>query len=192
MARLLSRNISTAAAYTLVDLGSLEDDELRKDIIEDANAGGGNYGIRVVEEVVNGGARAPLYGYYRDGPDADKWNAAKKELGLSATDVDDSTVAAGAGGLPVDPRREAALREQAAQTAEAEADRIRAGEDAEVLAVTGETDSASTVRGGADSATDSHPTNIVDSTLDPDATNRVEDADAAEKPKAKSTTKTPK
>ncbi len=187
MARRLSNPALSSAAYTLVDLSDL-DDETRKDIIEDASAGGGNYGVRVVEEVVNGGASAPLYGYYKDGPDAERWAKAKKELGISATEVDDGEVSSGAGGPSTDPRREAALREAAAQRVEAEADRIRAGEDAEVAAITGEETS---VRAGANSATDNHTTNIVDSTLDSDAENEVNDVASSSKA-AKPKTKTPR
>lgn len=177
------------AAYTLVDISELPD-EIRDDIIEDANAGGGQYGIRVVEESVNGGARAPIYGYYRDGEDAERWTKAKKKFNLSAAEVDDGDVV-GAGVDITDPRREAAIREGAAQRAEQQADRIRAGEDAEVEAITGD---KLGVRAGADSATDGHAQNIVDTTLDPNSTNEAADAENQEAAKASKgkTTKTPR
>lgn len=174
MAKLKMKVAASAAAYTLVDLNSLEDDELRKDIIDDATTGGGSrYGIRVVEESVNGGARAPIFGVYKEGPDADRWNEAKKELGLSSSEVDDGDIA------PVtieitDARREAAVRAQAEAAARNKAAREREAEDQEVAAITGETDTDA-ARARAE------PTaNIVDETLDPDATNEVNDPDREE------------
>lgn len=182
----------TRAAYTLVDLSDLDID-LQKDIIEDANAGGGEYGIRVVEEVVNGGARAPIYGYYKEGPDAERWAAAKTELGISGSEIADGDVA-GAAVAVVDPRREAAIREAAAQNAEAEADRIRAGESEALRAITGDDDEVDTgrprTRSGPSGATDGHATNIVDSTLDPNATNEAADAENQDAEGTAKTTKT--
>lgn len=136
---LRDKKLLSAAAYTLVDLNDLED-ELRLDIIEDASMGGGRYGIRVVEEAVNGAARAPIYGYYNDGPDAERWAAAKEELGLGSTEIDDAAVVPI--GDVVDPQREAALREAAAQAVEAEADRIRAGEEADLAEILGENEAS--------------------------------------------------
>lgn len=109
-------------AYVFVDIDSL-DPELKADIVEDALAGGGLYGIRIVEEAVNGPARAPIYGYYKDGPDAERWAAAKKELKLddSAEHVD-----------------EASLRESAAKAAASEAKKQRKAEDADIAEITGE------------------------------------------------------
>lgn len=183
----------SAAAYTLVDLSDLDDD-LRKDIVEDATAGGGLYGIRVVEESVNGGARSPIFGVYKDGPDADRWTQAKKDLEITGTTVDDSEAYAGTGIEVTDPLRAAALREAAAQKADALADSIRAGENDALAAITGDTDEEATDvrnrdrgrRVGGD-----HPQNIVDTGLDTDATNEVADAEDQEAPKA-SKTKTPK
>jgi hypothetical protein len=171
---------ASAAAYSLVDLSDL-DPELRDDIILDASEGGGLYGIRVVEESVNGAARAPIYGVYKDGPDAERWEKAKKTLGISGETVDDSEVYAGAG-VVVDPRREAALREAAAQRAAATADAIRAGEDVELEAIAG------AAPAGSRAALD-HTANIVDTTLAADATNEAHDPEAtaaAEKASAKS------
>jgi hypothetical protein len=172
---------ASAAAYSLVDLSDL-DPELRDDIILDASEGGGLYGIRVVEESVNGAARAPIYGVYKDGPDAERWANAKKKLGISGEDVDDAEVYATAG-VVVDPRREAALREAAAQRAAATADAIRAGEDADVNAITG------AAPAGTPAPRWDHTANIVDTTLAADATNEAHDpeaAAAAEKASAKS------
>lgn len=133
------------AAYTLVDLSDL-DDELRKDIILDASEGGGIYGVRVVEEAVNGGARAPIYGVYNDGPDADRWAKAKDKLGISGEQVDDSEVYTGAGVEVFDPRKEAALRQAAAEKALGDAEALRSAERDEVAAITGDTDEDATAR----------------------------------------------
>lgn len=146
------------AAYTLVDLSDL-DEELRKDIILDASEGGGIYGVRVVEEAVNGGARAPIYGVYNDGPDAERWAAAKDKLGLSGEQVDDSEIYQGAGVEVTDPRREAALRQAAAEQATGEAERLRSAERTEVAAITGDDDDDAAAR--RTPALD-HPANIVD------------------------------
>jgi hypothetical protein len=157
----LRKQNQSRQAYTLVDINSIDDDELRKDIILDASEGGGIYGLRVVEEAVNGPIRAPIYGYYNGTEFEDRWNSAKDKLGLSGEEVDDAEVR---GGPDVtDPRREAALREQAEESADVAAQRQRAAEDADVAQVTGgETKS-----------------NITDPTLDPAATNRADDPDAA-------------
>lgn len=188
----------SAAAYTLVDLTSL-DRETQREIVEDANLGGGRFGIRVVEESVNGGARAPIYGYYKGGEDEERWNEAKEELGLTASDVDDDEARA-ASGVEVlsDPRREAALREAAAQRAAGEADRIRAGEASAVASITGDDADEHTDINLISSATDHHRSNIVDDTLAEGATNvdggNNEDADQTDEStsKSKPKTKTPK
>ena len=173
MATLRERNQSRQA-YTLVDVNSIEDDELRKDILLDASEGGGIYGIRVVEESVNGPIRAPIYGYYNDTEHSERWAKAKDLLGLAGDEVDDSEVRAGADVL--DPRREAALRTQAEEAAASAAERQRAAEDSEVAAVTG----GDTV------------SNITDATLDPNATNRADDPDAADAGKTATRNKAPK
>lgn len=78
-------------AYFVVDISKLEP-ELQAAIIEDAALGGGVYGVRVVEEVHNGPARAVVYGVYYntqavgDAPgitDEDLWNDAKQAHGIS-------------------------------------------------------------------------------------------------------------
>lgn len=178
--KLLRRQVRSTAAYTLVDLSDLHPD-LRKDIIEDAHEGGGTYGIRVVEESVNGPARAPIYGYYNDGPDAERWANAKKEVGIEGAEIPDDEVynASGASGIEVtDPAREAALRQQAEERAAAEAAAARSAEDAEVSAITGDTDGED--NGNADRSVrvplQSHHANIVDETLAADATNEAGDA----------------
>lgn len=186
MATLRDKKAQSQRAYTYVDISELDDD-LRKDIIEDANAGGGLYGIRVVEESIFGGARAPIYGVYNDGPDAERWAAAKKELDLSSSTIGDDQIAP-VGIEVTDPRREAAIREAAAQRVEAEAARIRASEDAEIEAIT---------HGSPDQTAApalNHTANIVDDTLAADAENEAGSAENQEAPSTskKSTNKAPK
>lgn len=117
------------AAYTLVDLSDLPAD-VRQEVMEDALAGGGEYGVRVVEEVHNGAARAQIFGYYH--ADQEKWDEAKKELGITGSEVEDGEVTGEAG---EDPRAQAALRQAAEQRASAEADAIRTAEDESVRQV---------------------------------------------------------
>lgn len=195
----LAAAVVSNAAYTLVDLSGL-DPEDRKAIEDDAANGAGLFGIRVVEEVVYGGARAPLYGYYKDGPEGERWAKAKKEYGIGADDAEDAEVRGNAGGIGTDARREAALRQAAAQRAEAEAAALRAGEDAAVREVTGETDGEAAQR-AVDSRARMEPTsNIVDATLAPNATNEAANAGPSEntdkdgntKPASKSKSKTPR
>lgn len=182
--RTLDRNVSSAA-YTLVDLSGLHK-ETRDDIVRDALEGGGLYGIRIVEESVNGAARAPIFGFYRNGADEERWLNAKKELGLDSTEIDDGAVAPTDIEI-TDARQEAALREAAAQRANAEADKIRAGEAEAIAAITGDdgdegrepsTPNLSANRTGA---VDGHATNVVDTTLAKDATNKASEAGSSAK-----------
>jgi uncharacterized protein YuzE len=133
----LRKSNQSRQAYTLVDINSIDDEELRKDIILDASEGGGIYGIRVVEESVNGAIRAPIYGYYNGTEFEDRWNDAKEKLGLAGEEVDDSEVRS-TGPDVTDAEREAALREQAEKDSSAAAEAQRVAEEKEVAAVTGE------------------------------------------------------
>ncbi len=171
--KLLRRQNRSRAAYTLVDLSDLHPD-LQKDIIADANEGAGAYGIRVVEESVNGPARAPIYGYYNDGPDAERWAAAKKELDIEGAEVADGDVYTSAGIEINDAAREAALREQAAARALAEAEAIRTAEDRDVSAITGDTDDQPAP---TRIPPQTHHGNIIDEGLAEDATNEAADAE---------------
>jgi len=118
----------TKQAYTLVDLSRLHK-ETRKDIIEDAYGGGGIYGIRVVEEHINGPAVAPVYGFYNDGVDAEKWDAAKKQLSINGSAVE-----------IIDPQRVEALRGAAVSKAASVASRVRAAEAKAVGDIVGDND----------------------------------------------------
>lgn len=121
---------SSAAAYFLVDLSELSA-ETRQMIMEDAYAGGGDYGVTVVEEIHNGPARQPIFGVYFDTPETAlekqserKWGETKATLGLStATDAE------------ADPE---ALRAKADAVATASAEATQAAEDAELRRITGE------------------------------------------------------
>lgn len=154
-------------AYVLVDLSDLDEAD-RKVLVEDAQAGGGVFGLQVVEEAVNGAARAPLFGYYKDTPRGDLWEKTKKDFGLEADDVDDLTVvpATGLTGVEInDPRKEAALREAAALAANQEAERIRSGEVDAIRDITGDEDgdAAATRRDRVGGTTGGdHTQNIVD------------------------------
>lgn len=109
------------AAYVVVDLTGLEP-EVRQEIMEDAFAGGGEYGIRVVEETVNGSVRVPIFGVYDY--EAQKWEEAKAEFNITAADAsdeDEARIRAGA---------------QAQTDAAAEAERKR--EEDELRAITKE------------------------------------------------------
>lgn len=127
----MSRSERSKAAYTLVDLSGLPA-EIRQDVQTDALAGGGEYGIRVVEEIHNGAARAQIFGVY-NGEDAEKWEEAKKNLGISSDEIDDSEVNAAT--AEANPRTEAALRQAAEQRANAEAEAARTTDDENVRKV---------------------------------------------------------
>lgn len=111
---------SDKAAYKLVDLNEL-DNETRKAIEEDAQLGGGTYGIRVVEESVNGPSRAPIYGYYKDTADEERWNDAKDKLGIDP--------------LTVEAADEATLREAAQERSAKAAEKANSDEAAEIALI---------------------------------------------------------
>lgn len=118
------------SAYFLVDLAVLSAAQ-RAAVLEDAMAGGQEYGVIVVEEHVNGPARQPIYGVYYDTDETPiekqaerKWTEAKATFGLA--DAADGSA------------DEQALREQAQQQAEATADAANAAEEAAVVEIAGE------------------------------------------------------
>lgn len=129
----MARKERSKAAYFLVDLTEL-DAETRKELIEDAQAGGGEYGLQVVEIVHNGPAQSPIYGVYNF--NQEKWDAAKEEFGISSSDVADEEVH---GGDPdnTDPRMQAAIHQAAAEEAQRIADKVNAGEAANVAEIVG-------------------------------------------------------
>lgn len=98
------------AAYFLVDVNTIPV-EHRMEVLEDASMGGADTGLRIVEEIHNGPARAPIYGVYHF--DKEKWDATKAELGIEDVEVD-----------------EEALVDEAAAKADGEAAAVQAEEDA--------------------------------------------------------------
>jgi hypothetical protein len=124
----MRRNERGKAAYFLVDLAALSDED-RQLVFDDALMGGGDYGVRVVEEVINGPATQPIYGVYY-GPDEEKWAQAQADF------------AAAPAGEPVenetDEEREERLRAAAERQASVDADAQRAAEEAELQRITKE------------------------------------------------------
>lgn len=113
------------AAYTLVDLSEVPSQYLQA-ILEDAALGGGEYGVRVVEESVNGGASHPIYGVYEH--DVEKWEEAKLEMEVGTFTMTEEEIA----------EREEKLRGQAAAVAQAQANALDAADAVQVAAVTGD------------------------------------------------------
>lgn len=66
------------AAYFLIDIHRLPP-EARREVIEDAAAGGGTYGVQVVEIAHNGPATQAIYGVYYDTAGTNRWRAGKTE-----------------------------------------------------------------------------------------------------------------
>jgi len=139
----MARINKSKAAYFLVDLTLLSAEDAKL-IIEDAAMGGGEFGVRVVEEVHNGPASQPIYGVYYDvvpgTGDETKWNAAKAEFGISVDELGVEKTEEEQ--LAEMEAEEARLRAAAASDAEAEAERVRAAEEAELEAVTKQNASA--------------------------------------------------
>lgn len=117
------------AAYTLVDLSDLEP-EVRAEIIEDAYAGGGEFGIKVVEETVSGSVRTPIFGFYDF--EAHLWDEAKEAFGIKSNGASDE--------------EEARIRAGAAQATEAEADTVREAEEAEIRRIAGDDEGDAVVK----------------------------------------------
>lgn len=110
---------SSAPAYKLVDLSILTR-EHQTLVMNDALDGGPLYGVMVVEEMINGAARQPIFGVYNDTPnrdDATRWADALAEFG-----VEDTT-------------DEEALAAAAKEQADADAAAIAAKEDADLAAI---------------------------------------------------------
>lgn len=114
------------AAYRLVDLSELSDEQ-RRDVIEDAMMGAGEYGVREVEVVHNGPARQSIYGVYF-GPDEAKWETALKEFGEEPEELSEEEQEA----------REEVLRGRQQEIAAAEAERVREAEEREVRRIAGD------------------------------------------------------
>lgn len=83
----MARGDRSAPAYRHVDLSQFSED-IRAEIIGDAEAGGREFGVVMVEVVHNGPAQTPIYGVYSHAEE--QWAGAKAELGIeeASTDVD--------------------------------------------------------------------------------------------------------
>lgn len=88
----MTRASRSAPAYRHVDISCIPD-EHRDEILGDADGGGAEFGLQVVEIVHNGPAQAPIYGVYAH--NEDRWAAAKNDFGFSEErpDVDLTAVA---------------------------------------------------------------------------------------------------
>ena len=101
-------------AYRHVNVGCIAED-IRGEILEDAEAGGREYGLKVVEIAYNGPAQTNIYGVYTH--DEDLWAAAKAELGIDEQ-IDPSLDMSSAAAAKAQVDAEAALAaEQAALAA---------------------------------------------------------------------------
>lgn len=79
-------------AYNVVDISNFSE-EVQVVLKEDAADGGTQYGLRVVEEYINGPSRSQVYGVY-GGEDAEKWQAALGEIGQENIGNDEEAVRA--------------------------------------------------------------------------------------------------
>ena len=75
----MARGDRSAAAYRHVDISKLPLEAIAE-ILSDADAGGREFGLRVVEIIHNGPAQTPIYGVYKE--DEDRWTEAKKEFSI--------------------------------------------------------------------------------------------------------------
>jgi hypothetical protein len=105
-------------------LSAISIDDLREDIIlKTRQAGGGLYGI-VLSKSLSMVARAlPSIGVYKDGPDADRWANAKKSSVSAKTLTMPKSMLEQAWKSPPTHAARLLCVKQAAQRAEAEADR---------------------------------------------------------------------
>jgi hypothetical protein len=83
----MARGSRSAAAYRHVNISSIPV-EAREEILSDADAGGKDFGLVVVEVAYNGPAQTNIYGVYAK--DEDLWLSAQAEFGFEElnTDVD--------------------------------------------------------------------------------------------------------
>ena len=119
---------SSKAAYFVVDAN-----KLHKEMREDALMGGSQFGVRVVEEAVNGIARQPVFGVY--------YNVLAKDGKTKLSNDEDKFVEACAEfGIELPTADEDAVRQEAEAAAAADAEAVRRQEEEAVRAVTGDTD----------------------------------------------------
>ena len=111
----MARGSRSAAAYRHVDINCIPE-ELREEILSDADAGGKDFGLTVVEVAHNGPAQTNIYGVYA-GEASDLWDAAKAEFGISEANPD------------------ADLTADAEAKAQADAEAAKAKEEADLAAI---------------------------------------------------------
>jgi hypothetical protein len=110
-------------AYRLVDLSILDPAD-RTEVIEDAVAGGADFGVKVVEINHNGPAQTNVYGVYVKGAegekhsDLEKWEAFLEDVGVSEDAVDEETIRA-ASAASADDQAAAAEQAEEAELARA-------------------------------------------------------------------------
>lgn len=107
----MSRKERSAAAYRHVDVSKIPE-EARGEILADADAGGREFGLRVVEIAHNGPAQTPIYGVYKQ--DEETWLETKVDFGIEEDGDVDMTAKAEA------EAAEAAAKMKAAEDAELE------------------------------------------------------------------------
>ena len=110
----MARGSRSAAAYRHVDINCIPE-EHREEILGDADAGGKDFGLVVVEIVHNGPAQSNIYGVYTQ--DEERWLEAQADFGFEEANT------------AVD------LTSDAQAKAEAAAEEARLREEAELAAV---------------------------------------------------------
>lgn len=75
----MARGDRSKAAYRHVDISKIPPEAIAE-VLSDADAGGREFGLRVVEYIHNGPAQTPIYGVYKE--DEDRWTEAKTEFGI--------------------------------------------------------------------------------------------------------------
>lgn len=107
----MARGDRSAPAYRHVDITCIPE-EHREEILSDADAGGKDFGLVVVEIAHNGPAQTNIYGVYKH--DEERWLEAQAELGFEETNpdvdlTDAATVAAAQAKAEQDAKDEAEL-----------------------------------------------------------------------------------
>ena len=110
----MARGSRSASAYRHVDTNCIPD-EAREEILSDANAGGKDFGLQIVEIAHNGPAQTNIYGVYKH--DEERWLEAQAAFGFEEanTEVD--------------------LTAEAEAKAQADAAAAKAKEEAELAAI---------------------------------------------------------
>lgn len=116
------RAARSSAAYSIINLAAFAE-SVHEELVEDAAAGGKIYGVRVVEEYINGPVRQVVYGVYH--VDQELWEEAKAQLGIEEE------------ALEAEEPDEEALRKEAEAKAADDADRLEKARTAQIEKVVG-------------------------------------------------------